>query len=127
MRRLRGEHGVSSTQVAILMPVLILWVMLAVQYALWFHAKQVAGAAAAEAVDAAQTPAGSAADGRRAAASFLEQSGNIESAAIAVDRSVDRVDVEISGAAPQLVPGFAWTVTASASSPVERFVPATER
>jgi hypothetical protein len=107
MRRLRGDAGV--------------------QYALWFHAKQVAGAAAAEAVDAAQTPTGSIADGHRAAASFLAQSGNLGGPTIQVERSVDVVEVEISGTAPQMVPGFEWTVTARASSPVERFVPASDR
>lgn len=125
--RLRDDRGLTSTQLAVVMPALIFWMMLIVQYGLWFHARQVAGAAAAEATDAAQTPAGTAEDGRAAAQSFLDQSGNLDSLVIHVDRSAETVTVEITGTAPQLVPGITWTVTARAESPVERFVSAANR
>ena len=62
-RRLRSERGMTTIQVAILFPAVLLWLMLIVQYGLWWHAKQVANAAAAEAVDAAQVSDGSAAEG----------------------------------------------------------------
>ena len=60
-RRLRDERGMTAIQVAILFPVVLFWIMLIVQYGLWWHAKQVANAAAAEAVDAAQVSTGTAA------------------------------------------------------------------
>ena len=41
--------GMTTIQVAILFPAVLLWLMLIVQYGLWWHAKQVANAAAAEA------------------------------------------------------------------------------
>lgn len=127
MKRLRDDRGLTSTQLAVLMPALIVWIMLTVQYGLWFHARQVANAAATEATDATQVPGGTEDDGRAAAQSFLDQSGNLEQIRIDVDRTTDRVAVEITGRAPQLVPGISWTVTARAESPVERFVPAEER
>ena len=127
MTRLRGDDGLTSTLLAVVMPALILWMMLIVQYGLWFHAKQVAGAAAAEAVDAAQVPGATAGDGEQAAASFLAQSGNLQGAHVSVRRSTGSVNVEISGQAPQLVPGLRWSVTARAVSPVERFIPQPER
>lgn len=117
----------TTTQVTIIMPVLLFWIMLIVQYGLWYHAKQVASAAAAEAVDAAQTPAGTAGLGERAAQDFLATSGNLSSVAVSVDRDLDRVVAEISGDAPRLVPGFSWSVIARAEAPVERFVPESER
>ncbi|MBW3642401.1 MAG: pilus assembly protein [Actinobacteria bacterium] len=127
MTHRRGESGLTSTGLAVVMPVLMLWIMLIVQYGLWFHAKQVSAAAAAEALDAAQVPAATPADGERAARSFLAQTGNLDDVSVEVDRSVDVVTVRVSGRAPQLVPGAAWGVTSVAEAPVERFVPQPQR
>lgn len=127
MRRRRGEDGLTATQLAIVMPVLLFFIMLVVQYGLWFHASQVASAAAAEAVDAAQVPDGVGADGERAARSFLAQSGNLRDVAVEVDRTVDQVVARVRGRAPQVVPGIAWSVVAQAQAPVERFMPQPQR
>lgn len=127
MPRGRGEAGMTSTALAVLMPALLLWIMLIVQYGLWFHAKQVAGAAASEAVSAARIPGGTGDDGRRAAEDFLAQSGNLDDIVVTVDRTTDRVQVEVTGSAPRLVPGIEWSVTARAESRLEQFVPEPER
>jgi len=126
-RRVRDERGMTTIQVAILFPVVLFWIMLIVQYGLWWHAKQVANAAAAEAVDAAQVSTGSARDGEDAAASYLAQSGNLDNITVTVSREPTVVTVEVRGDAPQLVPGFAWSVTARSTAPVERFIPESER
>ncbi len=126
-RRLRDERGMTTIQVAILFPVVLFWIMLIVQYGLWWHAKQVANAAAAEAVDAAQVSTGTARDGEDAAASYLAQSGNLSNVTITVTREPTAVTAEIHGDAPRLVPGFEWSVTARSAAPVERFVPEPER
>ena len=125
--RVRDERGMTTIQVAILFPVVLFWIMLIVQYGLWWHAKQVANAAAAEAVDAAQVSTGSARDGEDAAASYLAQSGNLDNITVTVSREPTVVTVEVRGDAPQLVPGFAWSVTARSTAPVERFIPEPER
>lgn len=123
----RHEAGLTTTQVAVLVPSLLLWIMLIVQYGLWIHAKQVATAAAAEGVDAAQILDAGAIDGEAAARGFLDQAGNLEDVEVSVERSGDAVVVQVRGDAPVLVPGFAWSVTARAEGPVERFIPETER
>ena len=125
--RRTGDAGMTTSQVAVLFPAVLFWLMLIVQYGLWWHAKQVANAAAAEAVDAAQIDTGTAAEGEAAAASYLAQSGNLTSITIAIDRGPAVVAAEIRGNAPQLVPGFAWAVTARSEAPVERFIPEPER
>lgn len=117
----------TTSQVAIVFPALLFFIMLIVQYGLWFHAKQVADTAAAEALDAAQTPTGTVDDGHSAAQSFLASSGNLDGVTIDVERDFEQVQVVITGSAPQLVPGFSWNVTASAWSPVERFISEPER
>jgi len=126
-RRLRDERGMTTIQVAILFPAVLIWLMLIVQYGLWWHAKQVANAAAAEAVAAAQTPTGTEADGDAAAHRFVDQSGNLSDVLIVVSRRADTVVVEVRGKAPRLVPGVDWNVTARSYAPVERFIPEPER
>lgn len=127
MRRCRGEAGLTATQLAVVMPALLFWIMLIVQYGLWFHAKQVAGAAAAEAIDVAQVPGNSAASAEAVARSFLSQSGNLTHVTIEISPTADLVSVRVSGQAPQLVPGITWTVASVAQAPLERFIPQPQR
>lgn len=127
MRRCRGEAGLTATQLAVVMPALLFWIMLIVQYGLWFHAKQVAGAAAAEAIDVAQIPENSVASAEAAARSFLAQSGNLAHVSIEISPTTDLVSVRVSGQAPQLVPGITWTVASVVQAPVERFIPQPQR
>ena len=122
MRLRRGDDGLSTVELAVLMPVLLFWMMLIVQFGLWYHAKHVASAAADVAVDTARVPGGTARDAERDAAAVLASAGNLAEVSVAVARHPDRVLAEVSGAAPRLVPGFAWRVTVRASGPVERFV-----
>ena len=68
MTRLRDERGMTTIQVAILFPAVLIWLMLIVQYGLWWHAKQAAEVAAEEAVDAAKIATATTADGEAGAA-----------------------------------------------------------
>ena len=125
--RLRGEHATTTIQVAILFPAVLFWIMLIVQYGLWWHAKQVANAAAAEAVDAARVPTGVARDGEAAADSYLAQAGNLTDIRVTVTRTPTAATAEVRGNAPRLVPGIQWSVTARSTAPVERFIPEPDR
>lgn len=120
--RRREDDGVSTVELAVLMPVLLFWMMLIVQFGLWAHAKQVANAAANAAVDTARLPDGTERAGESEAAGVLAGAGNLAAVEVHVDRRFDTVTVEVRGDAPRLVPGFAWSVTAQATAPVERFV-----
>ncbi len=126
-KRVRDEQGLTSTELAVLMPVLIALVLVPFQVALWWHAHQIADAAAREAVDAAQVATATEDDGMRAAEWFLDAAGNIADAEVTVTRTADTVSVEVTGRAPRLVPGFDWRVTAYAAGPVERFIPEPDR
>jgi hypothetical protein len=107
-------------------PVLLLLVLMVFQVALWWHAKQVADAAAREAVEAAQVADGTRADAEAAAWTFLRRAGNLAAPAVAVERGAAAVAVEVTGSAPRLVPG-PWQVTARAVGDVERFIAEPER
>ena len=125
--RFTDEKGLTSTELAVLMPVLIALVLVPLQVALWWHAHQIADAAAREAVDAAQIVTATEDDGMRAAEWFLDAAGNIADAEVTVTRTADSVSVDVTGRAPRLVPGFDWQVAAHATGPIERFIPEPER
>lgn len=120
-----GEGGVTSTELAVLMPVVIALVLVPFQVGLWWHATQVAHAAAQEAVDAAQTLDGTEADGMAVATWFLDQAGHLTDTDVTVTRSDETVTAHVTGVAPRLL--FDWSVTATATGPVERFVPEPDR
>ncbi|MDF1595118.1 MAG: pilus assembly protein [Acidimicrobiia bacterium] len=126
-RRRTGEEGLTSTELAVVMPVLIALVLVPFQIALWWHAHQVADGAAREAVDAAQVVTATDGDGIRAAEWFLDAAGNLTDPQVTVTRTAETVTVEITGRAPRLIPGFDWSVAVRASGPVERFVPEPDR
>ncbi|HWL41525.1 MAG TPA: TadE family protein [Ilumatobacter sp.] len=126
-RRARGDQGVTTVQVAVLFPAVLFLLVLIVQFGLWWHAKQVANGAAAEAVAAARTPAGNEAAGEQAAFDYLSEAGNLTRVTVVVDRDIEAVTVTVTGNAPRLVPGFAWGVTAVSQAAVERFIPADQR
>jgi hypothetical protein len=109
------------------MPALILLVLLPVQVGLWWHAKQAAETAAEEALDAAQVAGGTTADGDAGAAAILGHAGNLDHVTVTVNRDAATVVVEVRGQLGfSIFPG-AWSVSARAEGPVERFIPETER
>lgn len=125
--RTSNERGLTSTELAVVMPVLIALVLVPFQVALWWHARQIADAAATEAVDAAQVATATETDGLRAAQWFLDAAGNLTDPEVTIVRTAEVVTVEVTGRAPRLLPGFDWAVTATASGPIERFIPEPER
>ena len=75
MRRARGEHGSSSLQTVLVMPLLLLLITLIVQFALWYHASHIAIAAAQDGARAARVEGGTELDGRGRAQQILDQLG----------------------------------------------------
>ena len=127
LARLREEEGSSTTELVLLMPVVLLTIMLSVQAGLYFHARHVITAAAQDALEAAQVEGGDAAAGRADAETLMAEAGGVRSPVIEITRTADEVQVHVSAAAPNVVPGAIWQVTATAYGPVERFVPETDR
>jgi hypothetical protein len=120
----RRDEGLSTVELAILMPVLLFWMLLIVQFGLWWHAKQVAVAAATAAVDVTRVPGGTEPDGEAEARAVLASAGHLGAPAVEVARGATAVEATVAGDAPRLVPGFSWRVGARVSSPVEQFLPA---
>ena len=117
----------TTSEVAILFPAVLFFLMLIVQYGLWWHAKQVADGAAAEAAAATRVVSGTEEAGTGAGEAFLAEAGNLTDVTVSVDRGPDVVTVTVTGRAPQLVPGYAWAVTARSVVPVEQVLDPADR
>lgn len=119
-----GQAGVVATQLAVLMPAVLLLVMLGVQFALWSHGTHLADAAADTAATTAALPGATAEQGRTAGGALLAQAGNLTDPAVTVDRDAVRATATVTGTAPRVVPGLpAWTVSARATAVIEQFIP----
>jgi hypothetical protein len=109
------------------MPVLLLLVLLPMQFALWWHAKQAADLAAEEGVEAAQVVgADPVADGTAGVYAVLSEAGNLTNVTVTVTPNAETVVVEVRGELNYSVIGT-YTVTARAEGPLEQFIPADQR
>jgi len=123
--RRRSDTGSTSLELVVLFPVLLLVVFGLVQGALWFHARNVASAAAVEGVQVARVETGTADAGRQRAANFLADAGGpdvLTGSTIEVTADAERVRVVVSGRSVSVLPGVpGLLVEQSAAGPVERF------
>jgi Flp pilus assembly protein TadG len=124
-RRSGRERGASALEMAILTPAMLLLIMAIIQAALWFHARQVALAAAQEGARVLRTESGTEALATRKAEDMAEQIGGnvLENVTVTADRDGDIATVTVSGSAVEVVELLPLTVTATSRGPIERFVP----
>ena len=108
-----------------LFPAVLLAVFGIIQGALYYHARDVALAAASDGLTAARARTGSGAEGRDAASAFLQRAGGdgvLQGSSVTSVRTATTATVTVTGRTLSLVPGLpGWSVSQSASGPVERF------
>jgi Flp pilus assembly protein TadG len=123
--RARDERGSTIAETVIVAPAVFLLIMTVVQVALVAHARNVAEAAAQDGVATARRFDGSASDGSATATAALGALGPrmLTDRRVSVDRSPTTAAVTITGRVISLTPGLDLTITATASGPVERYVP----
>lgn len=121
----RSDHGSATLEITVLMPAVFMVVFGIVQGALFFHARHVALAAASEGLAATVAHGALVSHGTAATREFLDAAGGdgvLASPDIVVRRTETEAEVTVSGQAPSLVPGVGgWSVSQTASGPVERF------
>jgi Flp pilus assembly protein TadG len=126
-----GEQGVTTTEVVIVMPAVMLLVMFVLQFALYYHAANVATGAAQDAVRAARVEHGSAGAGGTRAREVVGRSagGALDDPTVTVSRDggTHTVRAEVSGDVPSLIPGLRLSVTRVAEGPTEEFLPPEQR
>jgi len=123
----RGDGGSVTLGLAAVFPACLALVLLVVQAALVFHARDIAQAAAQEGLRQARLYDGTAAAGQQRAKGFLAHTGGdlFTATSVEVSRNDESARVEIRGRSLSLLPGLRPAVGAVAAGPVERFVPAT--
>ncbi len=92
-RRCRGERGAAATELAIVMPLLLLLVLASVHLGLWFHARHLVNAAAQEGARAARATGATDADGYARADQMLDELGpeSVTDPDVAVTRTARRL------------------------------------
>lgn len=120
--RLRGEDGDVTTTV-LLFPLVLLLVTVVIQFALAYHAKSVATAAAQDAARIAQAETGTEEGGSATATRLLSAyaGGLLDNVTVDVSRTTNRVTARVSGEVASIVPGMNFRVSGTSSGPVERF------
>ena len=120
--RRRNQRGNAALQTAVLAPAMLVMAGVIIQGGLWYHARDVAIAAAEEGarVSAAQDSTSTA--GRSAAASFAARTGAgfLTVTSVAATRSATSTTVVVAGESLVLVPGLHLPISQSATLPVER-------
>jgi len=121
------DAGYNPLEAAIITPIIIVFTMLIVQFALLWHGRHVAEAAAQAAARSAAAYTSTAAVGQADGASYLAQVAPhlLTGAAVRVDRGPQSVTVRVTATVPSVIPFGTFTVTETATAPVEVFVNAT--
>ncbi|WP_433474530.1 TadE/TadG family type IV pilus assembly protein [Spirillospora sp. CA-142024] len=127
-REERADAGASSMEWALLTPVLILVMLVVVQFAMVFHARHVALAAAQSGARVARTsPVGGGWQGAataKAAGSVREIGPDLLSGLqVTAGEDDDERWVEVSGEAVQVVPFMTFHVSQRSQGPIECFRP----
>ncbi|MFF4602590.1 TadE/TadG family type IV pilus assembly protein [Streptomyces sp. NPDC001339] len=122
LRRLRDDRGSASTQLVLVVPVLLLIALLVVQFAVVWHARHIAQYVAQRALATARAEDGTAAKGRARARRSLAALGSriLTEPSVTVDRSTAKTTVHVDGAVMTVVPGLALHASGTTSGPTEK-------
>jgi hypothetical protein len=131
-RPVRGrDAGALILSYLVVVPVFMLAVMVIVQSALWYLAREAALAAARQGVDAARVPGAAAGAGTQAALAFVhnDASGYLLGAGASIAGpspagagTSATIRVTVTGHIPTFVPGLVINVSQAAEAPAETFV-----
>ncbi|MEU2514517.1 TadE/TadG family type IV pilus assembly protein [Streptomyces syringium] len=115
------DRGALSLELMMVFPAVLLLVMLAVHVGLWWHARNVALAAAQQGVERARVRGASIGAGTAEAQSFVGRAGgSISGAQVSGSRGGQTVRIEVSGHVDTLIPGLKLPVSQHAEAATER-------
>lgn len=124
--RLSGDRGAVTVELAVVFPLFLVLLLSAVQAAMWWHARNIAIAAANEGMHAGRQLDHGETDARQAALSFTKRAGgdSVHDVTVSTGGSTDDVlRVEVSATATRVlpIPGLDWHVTQSVAGEREKF------
>jgi hypothetical protein len=108
----------------ITLPVFMLAIMVIIQGALWYLAREAALAAARQGVDAARVRGATPGAGPRAALAFARRDASgylLGPSATAQGSNTTTIQIRVSGHVPTFVPGLAIGISQVVQAPAERF------
>jgi hypothetical protein len=112
-----------TLELVVIFPIVLLLFITVIQAAVFLHARNLAMGAAQEGLRAATVRSGSAGEGQAQASAFIAASGPdiLQNPNAAVNRGAERATITVTGESLAVLPGLNFSVTATASGPVERF------
>ena len=121
--RTKDDSGSSALEMAVIFPVTIFIVFGIVQFGIWYHANDIAQAAAQQAVRSASAYGATQTDGSTEAGKVLNENahGLIIHTQITCSRGAQTATVTVTGEAIQVIPFIPLPVKAIATAPVEAF------
>jgi Flp pilus assembly protein TadG len=121
----RDERGSISLELVVVFPAVLLALFLGIQIALYYHARNVALAAAQEGLRTARAENGTAALGQQRAYEFITNAGGasvLTSVRVDPSRTTTQASITVVGNALSVIPGIPLpAVRQTAAGPVERF------
>jgi Flp pilus assembly protein TadG len=122
----RGDAGYSVLEIAIVLPVVFLLIMLVVQVGIVWHARNISQAAAQEGLRVADGYQSNAAAGRDETLTYLRQIAPhaLPDPDVRVTRTATTATVTVHAQVMTLLPFGHFSVTESATGPVETYVSA---
>lgn len=120
----RDDSGMTTLEVAVLFPIVLILIFGIAQTALWYMARSAALAAAQEGVTAGRAYNAKPGDGTAAAHNFLNaQVGDILGGVqVGIPRSpAGTLRITVSGTSLSLIPGWKINVSQSAQGPLEKW------
>lgn len=121
----RDDGGSVSLELVIIFPLVLILMFVGFQYALWYHARNVALAAAQEGLRTERAENGTEALGQQRAYDFLDRAGGnslLTGVIVVPDRKTTEARITVTGYALDILPLFDLPqVRQTAVGPVERF------
>jgi Flp pilus assembly protein TadG len=121
----RSDGGALTLSYVIIVPVFLAGLMVIVQIAVWYLAREAVLSAARQGADAARVVGAPAGIGPRTAVAFIRSAAPgflLSPVASQPPASAPHtVEITVSGRVPSLIPGLPITVRQTAQLPVERF------
>lgn len=121
-----ADGGALTLSYVIVFPAFLFALLVIVQAAMWFMARDIALAAARQGADAARAYGAPADAGPGAALTFISSHGSgllTGATATSAGSTAATVQIAVTGSAPALIPGLPIRVTETVQEPVEQFTP----
>ncbi len=124
----RRDDGALVLTYVIIVPVFMLVIMVIIQGALWYLAREAALAAARQGVDAARLPGAAAGAGTQAALAFARNDasgyllGPSAASSASAGNATTTIQITVTGHVPTFVPGLVIDISQAVQAPVEKFV-----